>query len=134
MVPHLYKEALKKEIDQLVVLGVLESVQQSERGYLTFNIPKKDNQVRFVSNFQRLNSIIKRKPYPLPCISDILQNLKGFKYAMSLDLNMGYYHICLSDQLVDLCTIMDRLYLVDGVSTSNLLLKQMFVRFQYRNC
>ena len=53
----------------------------------------------------RLNAKIKRKPYPLPRIGDILQNLEGFQYATSLDLNMGYYHIRLSDKSSDMCTI-----------------------------
>ena len=44
-------------------------------------------------------------PYPMPKISETLLNLEGFKYAMSLDLNMGYYHIRLRDQDSNLCTI-----------------------------
>ena len=104
-VPHLYKETFKKELDRLEKLGVLERVQQSEWGSPTFIVPKKDNKVRFVSDFRRLNQKIKRKPYPLPRISDTLQQLEGFQYATSLDMNMGYYHIRLSDQASDMCTI-----------------------------
>jgi hypothetical protein len=36
---------------------------------------------------------IERKPFPLPNISDFFRNLSGFKYAMLIDLIMGYYHI-----------------------------------------
>ena len=104
-VPHLYKETFKKELEKLVKLGVLEKVQSSEWGSPTFIIPKKDNRVRFVSDFRRLNLKIKRKPYPLPRISDTLQQLEGFQYATSLDLNMGYYHIVLSDRSAGMCTI-----------------------------
>ena len=43
--------------------------------------------------------------YPLPRISDTLQQLEGFQGATSLDLNMGYYHIVLSDKSSDMCTI-----------------------------
>ena len=104
-VPHLYKQTFKKELDRLEKLGVLEKVQQSEWGSPTFIIPKKDGRVRFISDFRRLNQMIKRKPYPLPRISDTLQQLEGFSYATSLDLNMGYYHISLSPQAADMCTI-----------------------------
>ena len=41
----------------------------------------------------------------MPRISDTLQQLEGFKYATSLDINMGYYHIRLSDEASDMCTI-----------------------------
>jgi Reverse transcriptase (RNA-dependent DNA polymerase) len=35
----------------------------------------------------------------------MLLNLEGFQYAMSLDLNMGYYHIELNPNSRRLCTI-----------------------------
>ena len=35
----------------------------------------------------------------------MLIKLEGFKYATSLDLNMGYYHIELTPQSKQLCTI-----------------------------
>jgi len=46
-----------------------------------------------------------RKPYPLPKIDDIIQQLQGFKFATSLVLNMGYYHINLSLDAQKICTI-----------------------------
>ena len=103
--PHIHKETFKKEIKRLVQLGVLERVTESEWGSPTFIIPKKDGTVRVISDFRKLNTKIKRKPYPLPRISDTLQNLDGFSYATSLDLNMGYYHIVLSPAAADMCTI-----------------------------
>ena len=41
----------------------------------------------------------------MPRIGDILHNLEGFQYATSLDLNMGYYHIRLSEESLNMCTI-----------------------------
>ena len=38
-------------------------------------------------------------------IREIILNLEGFQYATSLELNMVYYHIRLSDQASNLCTI-----------------------------
>ena len=35
----------------------------------------------------------------------MLLNLEGFQYATSLDLNMGYYHLELSPESKELCTI-----------------------------
>jgi hypothetical protein len=68
-------------------------------------IPKKDGTVRFISDFWELNKRIKRNPYPIPQIQDMLLNLEGFQYATSLDLNMGYYHIELNPNSCRLCTI-----------------------------
>ena len=66
---------------------------------------KKDGSVRFISDFRELNKRIKRKPFPIPKIQDLLLKLEGFKYATSLDLNMGYYHIELDTISQKLCTI-----------------------------
>ena len=49
---------------------------------------------------------LKRKPYPMPKIRELLLKREGFKYTMSLDLNMGYYHRRRSEEAVNLCTIM----------------------------
>ena len=104
-VPRVHYETLKREVERLVELGVLKKVNRSEWAAPTFLIPKKDGSVRFISDFRELNKRIKRKPYPIPHIQDMLLNLDGFKYATSLDLNMGYYHLELDDRAKELCTI-----------------------------
>ena len=71
----------------------------------TFVIPKKDGTARFIADFRELNKQIRRVPYPIPHIQDMLMNLEGFQHATSLDLNMGYYHLELSTKSRELCTI-----------------------------
>ena len=95
-IPHVHEQTLRHEVDRLCQLGVLKKINQSEWGAPTFIIPKKDGTVRFISDFRELNKCIKRKPFPIPKIQDLLLKLEGFQYATSLDLNMGYYHIELS--------------------------------------
>jgi hypothetical protein len=46
-----------------------------------------------------------RKPFPIPKISTILQEIEGFSYATTLDLNMGYYTIRLDPDASKICTI-----------------------------
>ena len=41
----------------------------------------------------------------MPKINKKLLKLEVFKYAISLDLNMGYYHIKLTEYASKLCTI-----------------------------
>ena len=41
----------------------------------------------------------------MPNINEMLLKLEGFKYDNSLDLNMGYYHIRLIDNAINLSTI-----------------------------
>ncbi len=104
-IPKVHLDTLKVEVARLCKLGVLKKVNRSEWAAPTFIIPKKDGTVRFISDFRELNKKIKRKPYPIPKIQDLLLKLEGFQYATSLDLNMGYYHIELSPDSKRLCTI-----------------------------
>ena len=104
-VPHSLEAATKKECARLCGLGVLRKINHSEWAAPTFIRPKKNGRVRFLSDFRELNKRIKRKPFPLPKIQDLLQKLEGFTYATSLDLNMGYYHIELTPNARRLCTI-----------------------------
>ena len=98
-------ETLKKEIQCLCNLGVLKWQEDSEWALPTFIIPKKDNTVRIISDFREVNKRIMRKPFPLPKISTVLQELEGFTYATALDLNMGYYTIRLDPDASKICTI-----------------------------
>ena len=104
-IPRVHLETLKLEVNRLCELGVLKRVNRSQWAAPTFVIPKKDKTVRFISDFRELNKRIKRRPYPIPHIQDMLTNLEGFQYATSLDLNMGYYHLELDDKAKELCTI-----------------------------
>ena len=104
-VPKVHMETLKKEVERLCKVGVLKRVNRSEWAAPTFIIPKKDGKVRFISDFRELNKRIKRTPYPLPHIQDMMLNLEGFQYATALDLNMGYYHVRLDPDSRKLCTI-----------------------------
>ena len=74
-------------------------------GTPVFIIPKKEGTVRFLTDFRKVNGQIVRKPYPIPRISDTLQQLEGFKFASALDLNMGYFTIPLAECSKDVTTI-----------------------------
>ena len=106
-IPHKHKAVLMKEIKQLCNIGVLDWQPSSQWALLTFIKPKKDSTVRTISDFRELSKCIVRKPYPIPKISTILQELEGFTYAtaLDLDLNMGYYTIRLDPTASKMCTI-----------------------------
>ena len=70
--------------------GVLKRKNNFKWSAPTFIISKKNGTVRFISDLRELNKRIKMKPFPIPKIHDWLLKLVGFKYATSLDLNMGY--------------------------------------------
>jgi hypothetical protein len=104
-IPKVHKATLMKEIDRLIVIGVLEWQPLSKWAFPSFIIPKKDHTVHTISDFRKLNKCIVCKLYPIPKISTMLQELEGFTYATTLDLNMGYYTIRLDPAAAEMCTI-----------------------------
>eukprot|EP00956_Cyclotella_meneghiniana_P023844 scaffold47065_cov41-Cyclotella_meneghiniana.AAC.1 len=86
-------------------IGVIIRQPESEWASPSFILPKPDQTVRFVSDFREVNKRIVGKPFPIPKISTIMQELEGFTFATSLDLNMGYYHIRLDSDAQKICTI-----------------------------
>ena len=56
----------------IINIGVLKRKNYLEQATPTFIIPKKNGTVRFISGFRELNERIKRKPFPIPKIQDLL--------------------------------------------------------------
>lgn len=104
-VPQAYEKTLKMEMQRLAQMGVLKRVNHSECASPSFTMPKKDRTVRFINDFGELNKRVKRTPYPIPNIQDMLLKLQGFTFATSLDLNMGHYHVELHPDSKKLCTL-----------------------------
>jgi len=96
---------LRVEVERLVKIGILKKKNDSEWAAATFVIPKKDKTIRFILDFRELNKRIKRKPYPIPKIQDLMLKLEGFTYGTALDLNMGYCHIEFNAKAKQLCII-----------------------------
>ena len=104
-VPYSQEAKLKAEVKRLCDYGVLRKINNSEWACPMFTISKPDGSLRSLADLREINKVIKRKPYPLPKITDMLQKLEGFMFATSLDLNMGYYHMLLTPFSSRLCTV-----------------------------
>lgn len=105
-VPVSRQKTFQNEINHLKRLDVLQLDKiGSPRTSPSFIIPKKDGTVRFLTDFHKVNECLVRKPYPIPKIMDMMQTLQGFTCATTLDLNMGYYTLRLSEKAQRICTI-----------------------------
>ncbi len=104
-VPKIHKVTLIKEVDRLVKQGVLEWQPASEWASPLFIMPKKIRTGCFLSKFWQVNKRLIRKPFPIPKISMVLQELEGFTFATALDSNMGYYTITLDPDASRVCPI-----------------------------
>ena len=108
-IPHVHIETVKKEVQRLVDIGVLEPISGTQSGPWcapSFIIAKKDHRVRFITDYRKLNRCIVRKPWPMPHIMDLIQDIGEYAYVTALDLSMGYYHFELDEKLKELSTFM----------------------------
>ena len=90
----------------LVLMGVIEKENESEWGAPYFDQTKLETyKVNFIYKFRNLSRQLKRKPYKIHKIKNMLLKIEDFKFSFPLDLNMGYYHIQLSEETSNLSTI-----------------------------
>ena len=57
----------------------------------TFGVSKKNDGLRIVSDFRKLNEAIKRNPWPMPTIQDMLHQYGVMTYVTALNMIMSYY-------------------------------------------
>eukprot|EP00804_Cyclotella_cryptica_P000198 CCRYP_016171-RA/>CCRYP_016171-RA protein AED:0.25 eAED:0.25 QI:0/0/0/1/0/0/3/0/347 len=84
--PCIHLSTFKNELDHLDALGMLIPQKESEWASHTFNIPKKDGQVCWISNLCQFNKWIKHKQYPLLFTTDILGKCTSNQFFTKFDI------------------------------------------------
>ena len=104
-IPHHNLAAFKRRYENMVEQDVLEPAEPAQWCAPTFGVPKQNGTIRIVTDFRRLNVAVKRRPYPLPIIPDLLRKYSGYKYFTKLDMTMMFYTFELDDESRQYCTI-----------------------------
>ncbi|CAH2108922.1 unnamed protein product [Euphydryas editha] len=86
------KELIRKEIDNMLELGVIEEAE-SEWASPIVLVPKKNGEPRFCVDYRKLNSVTRTDKYPLPLIDDLLASIKPNCVMSTIDLKSGYWHV-----------------------------------------
>ena len=99
-VPEANKTVFKRTLDDMEKNGVIEKTyEDSDWASPTFGVPKKNDMIRIVTDFRRLNQAIKRSPWPIPTIRELLHKCCGMKFATALDQIMGYWGITMCKEV-----------------------------------
>ncbi|MEG0619454.1 MAG: reverse transcriptase domain-containing protein, partial [Bacilli bacterium] len=96
-VPLKLRESVSIHIKDLIKRKV---IRKSDSHYASpaFVILKRNNNLRLVVDYRKINQITAPMFYPIPRIQETLVQLKDMRWFTQLDLNSGYYQIELEEE------------------------------------
>jgi hypothetical protein len=105
-VPLALKDRLKKELNRLCKLGVIEKTKEPTEWVQSLVVVEKPNgDLRLCIDPKDLNKVILREHRHLPHKSEIQAEMAGAKYFTKLDAAQGFYNIKLDAESSKLCTV-----------------------------
>lgn len=96
--PFALKDKVEKELDKLVSMGVLTSVEFSDWATPIVPVLKKNGEIRICGDFKvTVNPKLNITKYPIPKIDDILASLKNCSMFSKIDLSQAYAQLELDE-------------------------------------
>lgn len=97
--PHQLSE-VRELLQKLTEQGV---IRQSNSPYASpiVLVKKKDGSLRMCIDYRQLNAKTIKDSFPLPCIEESLEALRGAQYFSSLDLAHGYHQVVMDKESVE---------------------------------
>ncbi|KAI8498512.1 hypothetical protein Bbelb_237140 [Branchiostoma belcheri] len=105
-IPVSLRDPLKKELDRMEALGVIQKVDEPTEWVNSLVVVEKPRtgKLRICLDPRDLNKAIKREHYQLPTLEDVATRLAGSKYFSVVDARSGYWQICLDEESSKLTT------------------------------
>lgn len=100
--PQVHKEEVDKQVKEMIEQGIIGPSTSEWNAPLLVVAKKPDEsgrkRYRVVVDFRKLNEITVGDSFPLPNISEILDQLGGAKYFSTLDLASGFHQIAMEPE------------------------------------
>ncbi|PAV73798.1 hypothetical protein WR25_20102 [Diploscapter pachys] len=91
------QQEIEKQVEELLRQGVIEPSNSSFSSPIVL-VKKKDNSIRFTTDFRALNNVTRKEIYLIPSIKEIIDTAGGKKYYTNIDLASGFYQILLREK------------------------------------
>ena len=88
--PYAMKENLKKEIKDMLSLGIIRRSNSPFSSPIVI-VQKKDGSDRICVDYRKLNKLTVADPEPMTIAEDLFQRLGKSKYYSKIDLSKGYW-------------------------------------------
>ena len=89
-------EACKEFVEENLKTGWIQP-SKSPQAAPFFFVKKKDGKLQLVQDYQYLNNHTVKNAYPLPLISNLIDNLWHFSHFTKFDVCWGYNNICIKE-------------------------------------
>ena len=103
--PFAMRRAVQNELERLVKMNVLESVDYSEWAVPIVVVSKPNGSVRICGDFKVLNQQLQVDQHPIPTLDSLMQSLQGGQQYSKIDLADAYLQLELDDNSKKLCVI-----------------------------
>lgn len=104
-VPAPLRDSLKKELDRMVGLGVIQPIEEPTDWVNSITCVKKPNgELRVCLDPKDLNENIKREHYQIPTREEIMSEMAGAKFFSKLDASHGFWQLKLDPESSKYCT------------------------------
>ena len=91
-VPLAMRETVKKELDKMLELEVIQSSASPWASPVVL-AEKGDGEIRFCVNYCKVNQVARFDAYPMPRIEEVLEQVGPAKCISTLDLAKGYWQV-----------------------------------------
>eukprot|EP00918_Siedleckia_nematoides_P094076 GHVU01206525.1.p1 GENE.GHVU01206525.1~~GHVU01206525.1.p1 ORF type:complete len:572 (+),score=51.35 GHVU01206525.1:62-1717(+) len=89
---------IKKQLDKMLQGGIIKEVSGSPFVSSITLANKSDGSKRFCINFTRINKMLEGDQAPIPLIDELVEQLKGSHFYISLDLAQAYWQLGLTEE------------------------------------
>ena len=91
--PHALRDKIRKELDSLLELGIIEPSNSPYASPITVVVKPGGKDIRICSDMRALNKICVFDPYVMPRIDTIIDQVSNARYISTLDLTKGFYQV-----------------------------------------
>jgi len=89
----IYVIMVKQDIDKLLAIGFIKSIEKATWLSPIVIVPKKNGKLKICMDFRKLNAATKKDPYPLSFIDEMLNTITGYEAYSFFDGYSGYHQI-----------------------------------------
>ena len=100
LLPHAMRENLKREIEDMLNLGIIRE-SNSPFAFLIVIVKKKNGSDRICVDYRKLNKLTVADPEPMITAESLFQRLGKSKYYSKIDLSEGYWQISVAEEDIE---------------------------------